>query len=314
MDFQPTPDQEALRSAVAAVCADRFGSQWRHATEAAGGQLDRARWSELAELGVFSLRLDGFAMSDTALVFEALGAGLVPGPLVASHLAAGLIDGAADGSTVVGFVEDEAPVLVEFPSDVDVLLIGRSNGIYAAERNELVADAVARPLDSLTPLALVRQLPTGRLVLEADAADDFRRRGAVLSAALLSGIASACVELARSYASTREQFGRPIGGFQAIKHLIADLLVQAQVASVAVHAAAVNDDQRDVGDVDRAASVAKLLAGEAAVACAEGCIQVHGGMGFTWEVDAQRYWKRACVLDTHFGGSDHHGEAVAATL
>ena len=65
----------------------------------------------------------------------------------------------------------------------------------------------------------------------------------------------------------------------------------------------------------RAASSAKLLAGDAALFCArQACIQVHGGIGFTWEVDAQRFWKRACVLDTHFGNSDAHAEAVAATL
>ena len=127
------------------------------------------------------------------------------------------------------------------------------------------------------------------------------------------GLALAAVDLATAYAMEREQFGRPIGSFQAVKHLLADMLVKAEVARAAVYAACAVDGA-STDDPVHAASVAKVLAGDAALFCGKTGIQVHGGMGFTWEVDAQRYWKRASVLDTHFGNSDEHAVAVAATL
>ncbi len=99
-----------------------------------------------------------------------------------------------------------------------------------------------------------------------------------------------------------------------MKHLLAEMLVKAEVAKVAVHAAACAADGSGDGDPAHLARIAKLLAGEAALFCGKTGIQVHGGMGFTWEVDAQRYWKRACVLDTHLASGDRLAEQVAATL
>ena len=93
------------------------------------------------------------------------------------------------------------------------------------------------------------------------------------------------------------------------------MLVRAEVARAAVYAGGGHARRPRATTIRRAAAAAaKILAGDAAIANGKTCIQVHGGMGFTWEVDVQRYWKRACVLDTHFGNSDEHAEAVAATL
>src|SRR5205814_1371057 len=105
-----------------------------------------------------------------------------------------------------------------------------------------------------------------------------------------------------------EQFDRPIGSFQAIKHLLADMVVRVEVARAAVYAAGAHLDAPD-DTVDRSISVAKGLAGEAAIANGKTATQVHGGMGFTWEVDVHLYLKRAWVLDTHFGTSEHHFDA-----
>ena len=142
---------------------------------------------------------------------------------------------------------------------------------------------------------------------------ELRRDGMVLTAAYQLGIASRTVELATEYAKEREQFGRAIGSFQAIKHMIADMLVRSEVARAAVYAAACTVDGRSDDDADRAAAIAKIMAGVAALANAKTCIQVHGGIGYTWELDVQRYWKRASVLETHFGNGDHWAEAVATT-
>ena len=134
----------------------------------------------------------------------------------------------------------------------------------------------------------------------------------ILTGALCAGIAAATCDLAVDYAKGRHQFGRPIGSFQAVKHLCADMLVRAEVARAAVEAAAVTVDQPEVGDALRAAAGAALLAAEAAVANAKACIQVHGGMGFTWEVPVHLYLMRARVLASTAGTSPELAAEVAA--
>ena len=122
------------------------------------------------------------------------------------------------------------------------------------------------------------------------------------------------MELGTAYAPERQQFGKPIGTFQAVKHLLADMLTRSEVARAAVYAAGVTLDDPSVGDPDRSAAGAKFIAGHAAIANAKSCIQVHGGMGFTWEVDVHLFLKRAWVLETVFGTGDHHAEAMAALV
>ena len=157
-------------------------------------------------------------------------------------------------------------------------------------------------------------LPDGAAIGEADEAADWRIRGTVLSASLQLGLAEAAMALGVEYAKERHQFNKPIGAFQAIKHLCADMLTHVEVTRAAVYAAGVHFDQPDTGDADRAASAAKLLAGHAGDFCGKACTQIHGGMGYTWEVNAHLYLKRSWVLDTVFGDADDHAEAVAAKL
>ena len=122
---------------------------------------------------------------------------------------------------------------------------------------------------------------------------------ALTAAAQLLGIAEATTDLAVAYAKERKQFDRPIGSFQAVKHMLADMLVRAEVARAAVYAAGVTARRSRRSAMRRAPSpTAKVMAGEAAVKNGKACVQVHGGMGFTWEVDAHLYLKRAWVLDT----------------
>src|SRR5450756_315583 len=119
---------------------------------------------------------------------------------------------------------------------------------------------------------------------------------------------ASCGGQAHGYARERHQFARPIGSFQAVKHLLADMAVRAEVARAAVDAAACVVDDPAAGDAVRAVSGAKLIAGEAALHNAKGSLQVHGGMGFTWDVDVHLYLKRAWVLDTVFGTPDEHAD------
>jgi alkylation response protein AidB-like acyl-CoA dehydrogenase len=167
------------------------------------------------------------------------------------------------------------------------------------------------PLDPLTPV--VRDVSAGSRRSVATDVHRFAAEGATLTAALASGIASRTVELAVEFAKQRQQFDRPIGSFQAVKHMCADMFVRAEVARAAVDAAAVTLDDPEADPYD-AVHAGKLLACEYAIANAKTCIQVHGGMGFTWEVDAHLYLKRAAVLAATFGGTDAYAEMVAASL
>jgi alkylation response protein AidB-like acyl-CoA dehydrogenase len=136
----------------------------------------------------------------------------------------------------------------------------------------------------------------------------------VLTAAYQVGMARACVDAATAYSLERRQFDRPIGSFQAVKHMLADMAVRAEVARASVDAAAVSLDHPDGGDATRAVAGAGMLAGEAALQNAKGSMQVHGGMGFTWEVDVHLYLKRAWVLNTVFGTPTAHADALADAI
>lgn len=337
MDFELTEFQTDLAAGVRRLCQGRFALEGLRRFEGSEQVVDRERWRELGEAGVFNLcRAEGdgglgLGLADAALVFEELGRALVPGPLVASHLAAGLIDGAGDGSVVVGAVErapmatgsagsaTTAPPLVipwviEHLADLDGLLIVSDDGLSSVEPATLDAHRLERPMDPLTPLWTVRSLPPGTPVAGPDVAARWRRDGAVLTAALQIGAAAWTTDLAVEYAKQRKQFGRPIGGFQAIKHLCADMVVRTEVARAAVQAAAVTVDQPDVGDARAAAAGAKLMADEAALANGRSCIQVHGGMGFTWEVPAHLAYKRARIRATQFGTGDEWAETLAESM
>jgi alkylation response protein AidB-like acyl-CoA dehydrogenase len=325
VDFELSELQTDLAEGIQRLCKGRFPLETIRRFEGAEQVVDRDGWLALGEAGVFGLCLAeeaggaGLGLAEAAVVFEELGRSLVPGPLVATHLAAGLVDGAADGTAVVGLVErphagEIIPVIVEDLADLDVLLVVSDEGVSSVEPSALDATRLTRPLDPLTPVWSLTSLSAGTPVAGPEVAAWWRRDGTVLTAALQIGSAAWLTDLAVEYAKARQQFGRPIGSFQAVKHLCADMAVRAEVARSAVHAAAVTVDQPEVGDAVIAAAGAKLLADEAALANGRSCIQVHGGMGFTWEVPAHLAYKRARVLATQFGTDSQLAEALADSL
>jgi alkylation response protein AidB-like acyl-CoA dehydrogenase len=176
------------------------------------------------------------------------------------------------------------------------------------------AERLPNPLDPLTPVWVANSLPIGDLVGDEELAARIRLNGALLTSAIQLGLSEAVLEASVAYAKERKQFDKPIGTFQAVKHLLADMLVRTEVARAAVYAAGVTVDDPSVGDEARAVAAAKITAGEAAVKNGKAAVQVHGGMGFTWEVDMHLYLKRAWVLDTHFGTPDAYSEYLGATL
>jgi alkylation response protein AidB-like acyl-CoA dehydrogenase len=326
MDFELTELQTELAAGIKRLCQGVFALEQLRTHEGAERVIDRAGWRQLGEAGVFALRLGeesggvGLGLAEAALVFEELGRALVPGPLVATHLAAGLVDGAEAGSVVVGLIEPVTggpeclPMVVEDLEDLDALVVLAPDGLTSVDPRTLDATRLDHPMDPFTPVWTVDRLPPGEPLAGPEVAAQWRRDGSVLTAALQVGSAGWSTDLAVEYAKARRQFGRPIGGFQAVKHLCADMAVRTELARCAVHAAAVTIDQPDVGDSAAAAAGAKLLADEAGLANGRSCIQVHGGMGFTWEVPAHLAYKRSRVQAMQFGTADQLAESLAESL
>ena len=124
----------------------------------------------------------------------------------------------------------------------------------------------------------------------------------------MTGAADAAVVLAADYAKVRKQFGQPIGRFQGIKHLLAELHVAAESSRSLVHYAAWAVDNAD--DAPARVSMAKAHASEALERAGEECIQVHGAIGFTWECDAHFYYKRARYCRNLLGSPEYHNERL----
>ncbi|WP_424642647.1 acyl-CoA dehydrogenase family protein [Embleya sp. AB8] len=325
-------DQRDLRAGVREFCEGRFGRErMRVLVDGAPGvarvpgMVDRGLWRELADTGFFALRVAeeaggvGLGVAEAALVYEEAGRVLLPGPLVATHLAASLPAAvgaaAASGDAVVGLVEgDSWPLLVEHLDALDWLLVLTGEGVRLVDPAEVRGERVAHPVDPFTPVTAVDELPVGELVADALVAEQWRRIGAVLTGALQLGIAGRLTELATHYAKEREQFGRVIGGFQAVKHLCAEMLVRTEIARAAVYAAAVTLDDPAVGDAEVAVLTAKVMGDDAATRNGKDATQVHGGMGFTWEVDVHLFLKRAWVHSTQFGFAEENEEALAGSL
>ena len=318
MDFQLSEDQVALRDGIRDFCEGSVPNE--KFVELEKG-FDRALWSEVAEMGVFGLRLSedeggvGLGMADAVVVFAELGRRLVPGPTIWTHLAAGLVDGASDGSTVVGGLDcthgSDGPHVVEDLAALDVLLVLKADGVEKLDPKALKSEGVEAPLDPLVQIHRVAELPAGERIGDAALSATLRRDGAVLAAAQMLGIAETSLEQANEYAKKREQFGRAIGSFQSIKHMLADMFTRQEVARAAVYAAGATIDDPEVGSPERAASTAKVTCGDAAMKNARASIQIHGGMGYTWEVPAHYYLKRTWLLESGFGTTDEHCEKLA---
>jgi alkylation response protein AidB-like acyl-CoA dehydrogenase len=322
MNFRVNEEQRALQAGVRRFCAEQFGLDVLRRLE--GRAVDRALWSALGELGVFSLHLPesaggaGLGVPEVVLVFEELGRALVPGPLVWSVLAARLVPGAATGATIVTGLDalgaEGAHGPIELPAEVDGALVLGAEGVLYTPAPACGFASLDRPLDPLTPVGVAQGLRGARdakTLGDASEARSLRRLGALLDAAFLLGSAQATLDLAVAHAKQREQFGRPIGSFQALKHMMADMFARQELARGAVYSAAAHVAAPEVGDVARAVSSARLVAHAAAEKNARASIQIHGGMGYTWEVPVHYHLKRVWVLESRFGSSGEHAEAVA---
>ena len=169
MDFDLSADQVALRDGIRSLCEGRFP------IKRVRDGFDRGAYAELAEAGVFSLRADGFGVADAAVVFEELGRAVVPGPLVWLYLANGLVDGVVGGLEVA---RRRPPWMVEHLDVLDTLLVVDDDGVQSVAAGKVAgALPVGRPLDPLTPVHRVEQLPAGEPVGDADVVPTLAARG-----------------------------------------------------------------------------------------------------------------------------------------
>ncbi|MGW5275127.1 acyl-CoA dehydrogenase family protein [Streptomyces sp. NPDC004044] len=316
MDFQLSDDQRALRAGIRELLAGRFGRDRMRAALDAGTDVDPVVWGELGAAGFFALRLPeaeggvGLGLPEAVLLFEEAGRVLLPGPLAATHLAAGAVKGAAEGGTVVAVLDEGRPVAHLGAADALIALMGGEVRVLEGAELRALVRGAARPVRSLDPLTPLHRVTAPAALgdpLPGAGAVRFRCEGALLAAAEQLGSAARTTEMAVQHALGREQFGSPIGGFQAVKHLCAQMLVRAELARAAVYAAAVTADPVEIAG-------AKLLADEAAVRNARDCLQVYGGMGFTWEADVHLHLKRAWLRAGQWLTAAEAEEALAADL
>ncbi|MFD8979036.1 acyl-CoA dehydrogenase [Streptomyces sp. NPDC059564] len=297
-------------------------------------------WDGLAAAGLLAPHLEGGTLLDLAVVVEEAARAALPGPFLPSALASVLLDRAGaqplDGRvgavalgpgslTAVaveggGYLLDGTapPVLGAGEADLVLLAAEAAHGTRWFAVDAATLDIrTHESADPTRPTAEVRAsgavVPPGRL-LELDAAL-VRDLACVLFAADACGTAAWAVHTAAEYAKVREQFGRPIGRFQGVKHLCADMLVRLEQARALAWDAANSAADGDAdGDADGEAPpvrslVAALAAGtalDAAYSCAKDCIQILGGIGFTWEHDAHVYLRRALVARQLLGPGDGH--------
>jgi len=339
MDLMLSAEQEAIRDAIRDMLRDRMPSERVRATMASDAPVDRAFWRQAAELGWFGLALPeaaggaGYGLPEAMIHFTELGRALVPGPwlgcVVAARALAGtpalasVLQGLLAGTTLVALVDDPADAL-----GTGATLDGTGAGVVDADlvdgflvlgsKSVRFAGAQAAGLAVTAGLSMDPTRRLGTIVargVRADAVDaeatGLRRMATVLVAAEAVGVAERTLEMSVEYGKVRQQFGKPIGTFQAIKHRCADMATRTEVARAVVVFAAVAVESGET-NADFHVHSAKALAADAAIQNATDNVQNHGGMGYTWESDAHLYLKRARVLEHVCGSRMAHLDAIAA--
>ena len=280
-------------------------------------------WTELAQIGWLGLHLpedrggSGYGLVELGVVVEALGQFAAPGPflptvMASSIIAAGGIDsvcdrwlpGLADGSVVAGLGFGD---LVLGGNLADIILVPTGDEIVLVESDHINRHEVEN-LDHTRRVARV-SVPDGAGAPVGCSLTTALAIGRALAAAEAAGMARACTNMATEYAKVRVQFGRVIGSFMAVKHHCANMLVQTQLATAAAwDGLRVANEGTDEGRL--AAAVAASAALPAAIFCSQMNIQLHGGIGYTWEHDAHLFMRRAGALHALFGPADNTREDV----
>ena len=310
-----TAEQRALAEAVRGYAERAKLLAAARSFAEAGADVVPDTWPGLAEQELLALPFDAAAV-DVCIAAEELGRALAPGPVAPTLIGGLLIRRYADEplrEVVESGTRDGSISVAVAAGDVVVGGAGASHvlqpvgGVWSVVHG--IGGTSSATLDPTRPFARVdasARTVVGSLAgLTDELASDVT---AAVLAAESTGIASWCVDTAVSYAKVREQFGRPIGSFQAVKHRCADMLAQLELARAATWDAASALDHDEDGEVEPearalAVAVAAAVATTAAVECAKSAIQVLGGVGYTWEHDAHLFLKRALANRQALGGT-----------
>lgn len=352
MSIAITPEHYELADSVRSLVARVAPSEVLHAALESPVENPPPYWQAAAEQGLQGVHLaesvggQGFGILELAVVLAEFGYGAVPGPFVPSAIASALIAAhdpqakvlaeLATGAAIAAYALDSGLTATRHG---DVLVIrGEVRAVPAAAqasvlvlpvaiesrdewvvlRNDQLEIEAVKSLDPLRPIAHVR-------ANAVDVSDDALLSNLTMTTAhalmstLLSaeavGVARWATDTASAYAKIREQFGRPIGQFQAIKHKCAEMIADTERATAAVWdaARALDDAGESSSDVEFAAAVAATLAPATAQRCTQDCIQVHGGIGFTWEHDTNVYYRRVLMLAACFGRGSEYPQRVVDT-
>ena len=351
---------DSVRSLVARVAPSEVLHEAMETTPESPLENPPPYWRAAAEQGLHGVHLaesvggQGFGILELAVVLAEFGYGAVPGPFVPSAIAGALIsahDPGADvlselasGAAIGAYALDSGLTATRHGPNNDALVIrGEVRAVPAAAQASVLVLPVAIdsgdewvvlraeqleivPVKSIDPLRPVAHVRANAVEIGDDAV--LSNLGMATAHALMStllsaeavGVARWATDTASAYAKIREQFGRPIGQFQAIKHKCAEMIADTERATAAVwDAARALDEAREAGEngwdiatarVEFAAAVAATLAPAAAQRCAQDCIQVHGGIGFTWEHDTNVYYRRALMLAASFGRRSDYPQRV----
>ena len=325
MNFDFTDDQQAIKATAREFLANRF--KLEHVRELAeAGEYDDGLWREMSELGWPGIFVDerhggqGLGVVELVILMEEMGYALAPSPFL-SNVAAGLViqhagseeqrerwlPGIASGEErgTVGVVTGgSAPLVADADSASVVVLLDEAGGATVQEGG---AADLARTIDSTRRFASVT--PDGGEALADEPGPGIDRIATALAAELV-GVGQRAMEMAIEYARERKQFDRPIGAYQAISHRCAQMLLEVEGARSATYYAGWAADN-EPETLPLAASMAKAYASDAGWRVTASALQVHGGIGFTWEHDLHFFLKRAKVDGHLFGDARHHRDRVA---
>jgi alkylation response protein AidB-like acyl-CoA dehydrogenase len=335
MDFDLSPDQEALRDAARALLGDACTPTRIEAVTSSRGH-DAALWDQMTEQGWTSIMVPeasggvGLGVVEAMLLATEAGFYVAPVPLVGQmHAlcvldetvwAEPLISGELIATVCAGMLtrHDDGsvsgtPEPVIFGATADLLVAPTEGGLVVVDLRHMErSDEPA--MDQTRELAWITLDRTQCVDISTSITTQrFGDLGALFSAAGMLGAAEAAMTAAVAYATERHQFDRPIGSFQAVKHRCADMLVDVEAMRSAVHYAAwalqVDDPEASI-----ATSTAKTWCADAGIRVIESSLQVHGGIGFTWESPIHRYLKRAQLDQVSFGDATEHRRRIAAHL
>lgn len=334
MKFSHSQDQLDLKDAA----RDYFrGSCTAEAlrTLVENDQCSLNNWQELAELGLLGYLaaedLGGLGMSVDGFTLLAEEAGYValPEPLLE---VAGIalpvlsaIDSEAANMLVKSICAGGHRVLLSHPLNpnlnqlvnTDSVLLLQDDGAYLLPAAE--CDLVSA--DSIDPLRRIQRLKAGPAVqqqlVEKDAVAALNRlaleHGALLTAAELLGLSAAMIDMATEYAKERNQFGKPIGSYQAVKHHLSSAFVALEFARPVIYRAAAAISQKEA-TASLSVAHAKIAAIDVATLAAETAIQIHGGMGYTFEVDLHLWMKRVWAISGLWGDHNYHARTIDQAL